>query len=191
MRRTPALVFTLLMGMGPAQLNAPLQPTPMEAFVRQPNARLAWSAEVGRIDTRQAHAIVTAVIVEDTAQPPDRMRGIRIDLSDKDRNDKVYLGEETLVAYRNALDEISREATRERDQGTARPSSLKPDGTAYVGACLFRYANGSPSVHALSASYYFAPDSSGMVVGTFKGTGFRFPGRDPSQLSVAIARAID
>lgn len=191
MRLTPALVFTLLMGVGQAQLNAPLQPTPLEAFVRQPSARLAWSTEVGRIDTRQAHATVTAVIVEDTAQPPDRMRGIRIELSDKDRNDEVYLGEETLVAYRNALDEISREAARERDQGTARPSSLKPDGTAYVGACLFRYANGSPSVHALSASYYFAPDSSGLVVSTFKGAGFRFPERDPSQLSAAIARAID
>jgi hypothetical protein len=128
MRWTPALVITLLMGMGWAQLNAPLQPTPLEAFVRQPNTRLAWSTEVGRIDTSRAHAIATAVIVEDTAQPPDRMRGIRILLSDKDRNDEVYLGEETLVAYRDALDEISQEAARERDQGTARPSSLKPDG---------------------------------------------------------------
>jgi hypothetical protein len=118
------------------------------------------------------------------------LRGIRIDLSDRDRQDVVYLGEETLIAYRDALDEISREAARQRSANNVR-ENLTPDGTAFVGACVFRYADGSSRVHALSAAYYFSPDSSGMAVNSFRNVEFRFPDRDPSQLSAAIALAID
>src|SRR5437660_1333820 len=99
------------------------------------STRASRSSEVGRIDSKEAHAVITVVIVEDTAQPPDRMRGIRVDLSKGDRRDVVYLGEETLPAYRDALDEISREAARERSANNVR-ENLTQDGTAYVGACI-------------------------------------------------------
>jgi hypothetical protein len=184
--------FTVLLNLGWSQAppNSALRPTPLEAFSGEPNTRVSWSSEVGRIDSKEAHAVITVVIVEDTAQPPDRMRGIRVDLSKGDRRDVVYLGEETLPAYRDALDEISREAARQRSANNVR-ENLTPDGTAYVGACIFRYVDGSPPVHALSAAYYFAPDSFGMAVNSFRNVEFRFPNRDPSQLSVAISLAID
>lgn len=54
--------------------------------------------------------VITALVVEDTAQPPDRMRGIRIDLSDGNGKDQVYLGEETLPAFKKAMEDISRDA---------------------------------------------------------------------------------
>src|ERR1700730_17104776 len=100
---------SLFLSVGYAQINRPpsLQPTPLEAFARQPATHVAWSKEVGRLDSREAHAVVTVLILEDTAQPPDRMRGIRIDLSGLDSRDEVYLGEETLGAYKKALDKIS------------------------------------------------------------------------------------
>jgi hypothetical protein len=47
-----------------------LQPTTLEAFARMPATRVAWSKEVGRIETKESRAIVTALILEDTAQPP-------------------------------------------------------------------------------------------------------------------------
>jgi len=195
MRWVPANVLfccIVLLSLGRAQApsNSALRPTPLEAFSGEPNTRVSWSSEVGRIDSKEAHAVITVVIMEDTAQPPDRMRGVRVDLSKGDRTDVVYLGEETLPAYRDALDEISREAARQRSANNVR-ENLTADGTAYVGACIFRYADGSPRVHALSAAYYFAPDSSGMVVNSFRNVEFRFPDRDPSQLSAAIALAID
>ena len=98
-------VCSFFLYIGHAQIDPPpsLQPTPLEAFARQPTTDVAWSKEVGRLDSRESHAVVTVLILEDTAQPPDRMRGIRIELFGADSKDEVYLGEETLGAYKNAL----------------------------------------------------------------------------------------
>lgn len=182
------LCFVLL-SEGLAQVHAApsLQPTALEAFARQPATHVAWSTEVGRLDSREARAIITVLVLEDRAQPPDRMRGIRIDLSSPDSKDEVYLGEEMLVVYKNALDEISRNVPGSRS--TAR-DDLVPGGTSYLGSGVFWYANNKPRVHALSAAYYFGPDSEGLYLSAFKAAGFRFPDQDPSQLSAAIARAI-
>ncbi len=184
------LCASLFVKIAPGQDQAPsLQPTPLGAFAAFPATRVAWSKEVGRIDSSDAHLVVTAVLLEDTAQPPDRMRGVRIDLSSPDSMDKVYLGEETLGIYKNALDEIAREATRQRDRGSTR-DNLTPGGTSYVGAEVFWYADRIPRVHHLSAAHYFGPDSSGLYVHAFKGVGFRFPGQKASQLSLALGKAM-
>jgi hypothetical protein len=205
MKPTPSVIaFVLvLLTTGQSQVNAAplspadsacqevqLQPTPLEVFARLPATHVEWSNEVGRIDSTEAHAIITALILTDTAQPADRMRGVRIDLSSRDSQDEVYLGEETLNAYKNALDEISSDATRERSQGTLR-DGVTPGGTAYLGARIFWYGDTCPSVHALDAAYYSAPDSSGLSLSAFKQAGFRFPDQDPSRLSAAIARAMN
>jgi hypothetical protein len=89
---------------GQAQINtAPApRPTPLEAFAKQSTSRVAWSSEAGRIDSKEGHAVITALVVEDRAQPPDRLRGVRIDLADQDGKDQVYLGEETLPAFKKA-----------------------------------------------------------------------------------------
>lgn len=167
-----------------------LQPTPLEAFAHLPATRVAWSNEVGRINSKEDRAVIMAVVLEDTAQPPDRMRGIRIDLSGGDLKDEVYLGEETLVPFKNALNEISREAARERSANTGR-DGVTTGGTALLGARLFWYGDKIPRVHTLNAAYYFGPDSSGLILSAFKHGGFRFPDRDPAQLSAAIVRALD
>ena len=100
---------SLFLGVGMAQTNRcpSLQPTPLEAFANLAATRVEWSKEVGRLDSSEGHAVVIALILEDTAQPRDRMRGIRIDLFSLGAKDEVYLGEETLGAYKNALDEIT------------------------------------------------------------------------------------
>jgi hypothetical protein len=180
----------LLLAEGQTQIRrAPsLQPTALEAFARQSAAHVVWSSEVGRLDSREAHAIVTVLVLENSAQPQDRVGGIRIDLSSPDLKDAVYLGEETLVVYKNALDEIGRNARGSRN--TAR-DDLAPGGTSYLGSGIFWNPDNKPCVHALNATYYFASDSEGLYLSAAKDTGFRFPDQDPSQLSGAIARAID
>jgi hypothetical protein len=166
-----------------------LQPTPVEAFAGLPATHTAWSKEVGRIESGEAQAVITALVLEDTAQPPDRMRGVRIELSSRDSKDAIFLGEETLSIYKRALDEITTEAIRQRSEGTAR-DSVTTDGTSYVGAGVFWYADKVPRVHALNAAHYFGPDSSGLYLSAFKGVGFRFPDQQASQLSLVMARAM-
>jgi hypothetical protein len=142
---------------------------------------------VGRLDSRESHAIVTVLVLENSAQPHDRVGGIRIDLSNPDSKDAVYLGEEMLVVYKNSLDEVGRNVPGHRK--TAR-DDLAPGGTSYLGSGIFWYADARPHVHALSASYYFAPDSEGLYLRACNDAGFRFPDLEPSQLSATIARAI-
>ena len=167
-----------------------VQPTPLEAFAHMPATQLAWSKEVGRIVSGEAQAIIVALVLEDTAQPPDRMRGVRIELSSNHSKDQLFLDEETLSIYKHALNEINAEATRQRNEGTAR-DNLTADRTAYVGAGTFWYADKVPRVHSLNAAHYFAQDSTGLYLSAFKGIGFRFPDQQASQLSAAIARAMN
>jgi hypothetical protein len=164
------------------------QPTPLEAFARQPATYIAWSKEVGRFDSSEAHAIVTALILEDKAQRPHQMRGVRIDLSSQHSEDEVYLGEETLGTYKSALDEISRNIPESRNSAR---DGLVPGGSSYLGSCLFRNPNNTPGVHVLNATYYFAPHSEGVSLSALKEAEFRFPNQAPSQFSAAIALAID
>jgi hypothetical protein len=169
------LCFGLFCGVASAQDQIPpLQPTPMEAFAGQSATHLAWSKEVGRIESSDSQAVITALILQDTARPPDRMRGIRIDLSSRESKDQIYLGEETLALYKNALDVIERDSMRKRNDGTAR-DHLMPDGTAFVGAELFWYADKRPQVHALNAAYYFAPDSSASTLAAVRAMVSSYP----------------
>jgi len=185
-----AIAFCCLsLGVALAQVDAPLslQPTPLEAFAHQPTTHVTWSKQVGSLDSREAHAVITALVLEDAAQPPDRLRGVRINFSSPDSIDEVYLGEETLGMYKSALDEISRTIPGSRKGAR---ENLAPGGTSCLGACVFR-SDKPPRVHTLSAAYCFAPDSEGLSVSTFKQALFRFPDQGPSRLSAAIALAID
>src|SRR5882724_9751466 len=47
----------------------------LETFAKNLTARASWPKEVGRIDTDQAQATVSAMIVEDPARTPHQMRG--------------------------------------------------------------------------------------------------------------------
>jgi hypothetical protein len=191
MKPTGILIALLgfLLGLGRAQVNPTprFQPTPLEAFAKQPTSHIAWSNEAGRIDSKEAHAVITALVVEDTAQPPDRLLGIRIDLADQDGKDQVYLGEETLGAFKDATDQISRDAAR----GCSWNSGGACSSNLFVGAALFWYADRTPRVHTLTAAHYFMQGSSGLVLGTLGVGRFWFPDQDASQLSAAIARAMN
>jgi len=160
-----------------------LQPTPLEAFAQLPTTKVVWSREVGRLESTDAHAVLTAIVLEDPAQPPDRMRGLRIGLRNQKSDDQIYLGEETLPAYRDALDEIS------RFQRSPQPNT-PPGGTQYFGARLFWYGNNTPYVHALDVADYVAPRSSGLSLSAFRQEEFRFPGQEAAQLSQEISEAI-
>lgn len=173
----------LFFNIGLAQLNptASLQPTPLEAFAGQPTARVTWSKEVGRIKSAEARVVVTALVVEDAVQPPHRMSGIRIGLTNQNATDQVYLDEPKLEELKKALEEIERGIKDFRNERGDAP-------LRYLGSCELRQPR--PTLHTLSAAYYIAPNSSGLSLSAFKGQEFRFPNRSPSQLAEAIGRAM-
>ncbi len=187
MIRSAALSLMLcgpLLSFGFAQVSqtTSLQPTKLEAFAHQPTAHVTWSNEVWRAESAEARVVVMAIVVEDSAQPQERMRGVRLDLAKQNVSDQVYLDEAKLEATRKALNEITsgiRSFRRERSDSPYR----------YLGAEEFWHPY--PTVHTLNAAYHLAPDSSGLSLSAFTGQAFRFPDHSPAQLSAAIARAID
>jgi hypothetical protein len=62
-------------------LQRKLPPSPLEAFAARSTATVVWSRVIGHLESKEARATVTAVIVEDRASTPSVMRGLRIDLA--------------------------------------------------------------------------------------------------------------
>jgi hypothetical protein len=149
-----------------------------EHFLKQPTAKVTWSKEVARIDSESAHAVVTALIVEDGKE---RKRGVRIDLAEGDRKDSVYAGEDLLARLIGALDEI----------GTGLPAWHAREGARGNG-CFGSGAFWLQEGHTLSASQCVTQDWSGLSVGTGEGgRSFRFTGLDPAPFAAAVAKARD
>ena len=100
----------------PIGLGQPTSPTAaqleaFERFAERSTARVAWSNEIGRIETDRARAVVTALIVEDAAEVAQPMRGIRIDLTEGDRTDRLYTSTDHLELLIYELERITRSAT--------------------------------------------------------------------------------
>lgn len=177
-----ALFALLLNGFAQVKPTPSLQPTRLEAFAGQGTARVTWSKEAGRIESDEARVVVTALIVENAAQSDKRMRGIRIDLTNQNESDQVYLEEAKLEAVKKALEEIESGIETFRKE----PAS---SAHTYLGAAEFWHPH--LNVHTLNAAYYIAPDSSGLSLSAYRDQGFRFPGHRPSELAKAISRAMD
>jgi hypothetical protein len=150
----------------------------LERFANRPTAHVTWSAEVARIDTDQAHAVITAIVVEDATETPRQMRGVRIDLTSANAKDQMYTSEDLIERLISALNEISHWIPRSLLVGPRHSSSNRCFGSG-----VFRFQ----SVHAFSASECVYGNWSGLVVGD----GFRFTSLDPSRFAEAIARARD
>ena len=173
--------FLLNIGLAQVKPTPSLQPTRLEAFAGQPNAHVTWSKEVGQIKSDEAHVVVTALMIKD-AMAPQRMCGVRIDLSNQNAKDQVYLEAAKLEGVRKALEEI--------ESGIA-GYHKEPSNTPYryYGAAEFWHPH--LRLHTLNAAYYIAPDSSGLSLSAYKGHGFRFPDHRPSELAKAISLAME
>src|SRR5439155_8074645 len=109
---------------GEQQQGAPptdLSRSPLEAFAARSTAKTVWSKMIGRLESREARATITALILEDTTDTASVMRGLRIDLAHtvanpscdwkywawrimcQRANAAVYVEEGRLDAVRNGL----------------------------------------------------------------------------------------
>ncbi len=140
----------------------PLTKPQLEAFERLASgaeARIAWSSEIGRIETDQdaaadqGIATISILAVEDPSQNNRQTRGIRIDLVSGDLRDQVYANEEHLDRLISAMEEID----------AAVPSAA--GGSAVCrGSCAF-LLDVRQDAHAFTASACDSADWSGLVVG--------------------------
>jgi hypothetical protein len=148
-----------------------------ERFVSRPTAHVGWSKEVGRIDSGQAHAVIVALIVEDSTATPSQMRGIRIDLTDGNRKDQAYVGEDLLDRLIAGLDDITAGLPRFLSQSHTR---------SCFGSAVFQQEG-----HAFSASVCIFGDWGFLSVGTGSICDFQFTGIQPALFAGAIARGRD
>lgn len=100
-----SLLNISLVNVSPGQVKpAPsLSPTKLEAFALQPNAQITWSREVGQIESSEAGAIVTALIVEDAAQPRRRMYQVNSLLMSYQETVRNFLG---IVVHRGVVERL-------------------------------------------------------------------------------------
>lgn len=169
-------------GLAQTEPQAGSQPSPMEAFARQPGAHVAWASEIGRMEYDGTRAVIVALVVEDAAQRAHRMRGVRIDLSSAQANDRIYLDEEATRRTKSALEEI---ADAVKTHGP---------GGGCMGARQFWPLYDWPwnKYHELNADFCAMPGGPGLVLtGRHKPTAFRFPGRNPTQLAAMLGTALD
>jgi hypothetical protein len=97
--KTFASVVVVLVSLGSAGFAAQPEPTLFEAFATSPNTITKFSREVGAIDSSDATAHATVLVIEDTADSTNRMRGVRFDLVHNTGSDQVYLDEGQLRSF--------------------------------------------------------------------------------------------
>ena len=151
-----------------------------EKIAKQRGTKVISSEEVGRIDSADARAIITALIIENSYYRPSRVRGIRIDLRNETSSDQLYLEEGELVYLKRDLDGLDCGVARMRSESGA------PYGVRGIGRC--RPSQSVPQAYC--PGYYIWPDSEGLSLSTFSGGNFRFPSARPSVLADAIGQAM-
>ena len=177
---TVSVLCSILSSPAPAQLTPAPEPTQLEVWVGQPGSRITMSEQVGRIDSTDAQAVITAVVVERPPNTPSRVRGIRIDLRNASSADRIYVDESELVYLKHQLDGM--------DCGVA---SMRNDSeTPYRVRGIARCRPSRTIPQAYCPAYYITPESEGLSLSTFSGHNFKFPAQRPSTLADVVGQAM-
>lgn len=170
------IAFGLFVGIAAGQVNSPSprKPSSLEALVRQPEARVTWSKEVGHLESGGSHAIVTTLIAEDSVEPARRMRGVRVDLLRPYWKMSVYVDEGSLQQLKKTIDQLTLYIEHDHLLGGT--------GLGFIGSCECR---DNPDLCPLEVEFcYSGCDSGGSlkIVGPNR-EAIWFPGLMPSHLS--------
>ena len=157
----------------------PTAPTALESFVAQPTVVLDLAEVVGAIRSTDATVSVAAIIATNTANPGERMTGLRFDLSDNGAAERVYLDisqlpqlSEDLAGIEGGIPELEASQAGVSVQGT--------------GACWMP----AQPTRILCPSYRVGPEWSGMGLFAYGGRGFDYPGERPAALLALVDRAL-
>ena len=156
------------------------EPTPFEAFALKPSVVIAFTQQVGTIESSDASVKISALIISDTANPSERMRGVRFTLESNAGLDHVFLDEAQLAALKGDLADIEAGIPELKANQDA-PYRVQGTGSCWMPA---------RPVRIMCPSYRVGPDWSGLTLGAYGGPGFAYPGHRPSELTELIDRAV-
>lgn len=157
------------------------EPSPMEAFASHQDVRTTWSNQVARWEQDGTRVVLTAVVLEDNAR---KFRGVKVDLSNENARDQVYLDEQAAERTRLALVEISDAVTLTGMPGVGGCTGAKEFWPGYDWPWN--------KYHELNVS--FCGDSKSRVLvlsGRGKPGSFHFPGKSPAVLAEILASAVE
>lgn len=169
---TTICCLLLITGLAQENPTPSLQPTPLEAFAGRPTAHVAWSKMIGSLESQESRATITAIVVEDKASNPSRMRGIRVDLAHVSATpscDWKYTAWKIMCQRANAavyIEEVRLERVRngiKRGAAELRPMEF-----------ISRYGTNSAG-----------RASTGLIV-----CGYQFSDRQPGELAELLTRAM-
>jgi hypothetical protein len=158
-----------------------VRPSALEVFATQPNTKLTWALEVGRIESTESRAILTAVEYESSLTPGTKLRGVRVELSKPGAADVVFIEENRLRQAATALNRIATSIPRYAAARNSVPT--------FHGSEEFRQIRNP--VHTINPSYYVGPDSEGLAISAFKHEQFKLPSHSPSELATALTAAAE
>ena len=146
--------------------------SPLEAFAARPTAKVVWSKMVGHLESQEARATITALIVEDTASKPNVMRGLRIDLA-----------------------HLSATPTCERKYTAWRLMCKRPNAAVYVEkgrleAVRNRLKSGGAELRPMEFISRYWTNSSGRTSSGLIICGYQLSDRQPGELASLFTRAI-
>jgi len=169
-----------------SQVKPGSEPSPMEAFAAQSGVRATWTSEVARLEQDGTQVVVTAIALEDSQVPAKKAEGIRLDLSNGDTQDHIYLDKDAAARTQSALVEIA--------GAVANWQAKRPGQSVCMGAREFwpLYNWSWNRYHELNADYCGTADAAALVLyGRGKNASFRFEGETPAHLATILATAID
>lgn len=166
-------------GIGTRETSSTAGLSAFERFASKAGVRVFWSAEVERITAGETTAVITALTLEDVTQTPRQMRGVRLDVKDNFRNDRIYVAETTIARLLNSMNDVAASYSSFFDR-------FPNNASKCFGTAEFRnevIEDGG----FFTVSQCFLNGEFGLSVHTRAGT-FRFAGLDPLPFSAAITR---
>lgn len=177
--RALAVIIVAVAQIVSAQDRPSPEPTALESFLARPTVVRDIAEVVGGFESADASVTVAAIVASDSANPGERMTGLRFDLKDKAGTERVYVDVTQLAQLREDLAGIEG-GIPELESGGA---PVRVQGT---GACWMP----PRPLRILCPSYRVGPDGRGMQLAAYGGRTFSYPEKRPAMLAALVERTL-
>jgi len=168
-------VLTLFAAVSLAQTTDLPQRRLLETAASRSGAQIIWSMPAGSLEGGGLHAGFTVLAVVDSANPGQQVRGIRVDLAQKDWKGVVYIDEDDVPVLKKGAVSLARwQADYAKAPATPTFSTHAPE---------------DDQVRPLYFGYRRTGDDATLYLGGAGVPSFLFKGPMPTDLAAIFARA--